>query len=241
MALGMSGPVLRSTGYPWDLRKMQPYCGYETYEFDVPRADLDETPYGRFLIRLEEMQPEHAHRRAVPSSGCVRDPVMVEEDKEDPATAGAAPASGPDGIAWLPGAHPAHHGPVGGSLIPPLPTGTEGFRVPGRPTPRHVSRRPRRNSACMCPVSDGGTRPYRVHFRDPSFNKPAGCTRDEARAVRSPTWWPRWQVSTRHGWVDRPDGTDPNRPVRRMMDLAARYPQPRTLCCRCCTWPVEGP
>ncbi|HEX8781429.1 MAG TPA: NADH-quinone oxidoreductase subunit D, partial [Nocardioides sp.] len=36
LALGITGPVLRSTGYPWDLRKTQPYSGYETYDFDVP-------------------------------------------------------------------------------------------------------------------------------------------------------------------------------------------------------------
>ena len=79
MALGMTGPVLRSTGYPWDLRKMQPYCGYETYEFDVPTQTSCDA-YGRFLIRLEEMQQsmrivEQCLERLRPG------PVMVEDKK----------------------------------------------------------------------------------------------------------------------------------------------------------------
>ena len=39
MSLGITGPVLRSAGLPHDLRKLAPYCGYETYEFDVPTRD----------------------------------------------------------------------------------------------------------------------------------------------------------------------------------------------------------
>ena len=54
MALGLTGPVLRSTGYPWDLRKTQPYCGYEDYEFDVQTWDTADA-YGRFRVRLAEM------------------------------------------------------------------------------------------------------------------------------------------------------------------------------------------
>ena len=54
MALGVTGPLLRGTGLPWDLRKSQPYCGYEdTYDFDVctePTCDA----YGRYLVRVNE-------------------------------------------------------------------------------------------------------------------------------------------------------------------------------------------
>ena len=54
LALGLTGPVLRSTGYPWDLRKTSPYCGYETYDFDVQTWDTADS-YGRFRVRLNEM------------------------------------------------------------------------------------------------------------------------------------------------------------------------------------------
>ena len=54
LALGITGPPLRSTGYDWDLRKKQPYCGYETYDFEVQTWDTPDA-YGRFRIRLNEM------------------------------------------------------------------------------------------------------------------------------------------------------------------------------------------
>ena len=54
MALGITGPVLRSTGLPHDLRKLDPYCGYETYDFEViTRTEPD--AYGRLRIRIDEM------------------------------------------------------------------------------------------------------------------------------------------------------------------------------------------
>ena len=55
MALGITGPILRSTGLPHDLRRAQPYCGYENYEFDVITDDGCDA-YGRYLIRVKEMQ-----------------------------------------------------------------------------------------------------------------------------------------------------------------------------------------
>jgi NADH-quinone oxidoreductase subunit D len=54
LALGTTGPPLRATGYPWDLRRTQPYFGYDTYDFDVVTWDTCDA-YGRFRIRLEEM------------------------------------------------------------------------------------------------------------------------------------------------------------------------------------------
>ena len=54
LALGLTGPVLRSTGYAWDLRKTQPYSGYEDYDFEVQTWDTCDS-YGRFRIRLNEM------------------------------------------------------------------------------------------------------------------------------------------------------------------------------------------
>ena len=55
MALGVTGPILRATGLPHDLRKSQPYAGYETYDFDVPTETTCDA-YGRFLIRIAEMK-----------------------------------------------------------------------------------------------------------------------------------------------------------------------------------------
>jgi NADH-quinone oxidoreductase subunit D len=54
MALGVTGPVLRSAALPWDLRKSQPYCGYQNYEFDIPVRDTCDV-YGRYLIRMDEI------------------------------------------------------------------------------------------------------------------------------------------------------------------------------------------
>src|SRR5690606_41514222 len=54
MALGVACPVRRSAGLPYDVRKAAPYCGYETYDFDVPTS-TDEDAFSRTVRRIEEM------------------------------------------------------------------------------------------------------------------------------------------------------------------------------------------
>ena len=77
MALGITGPILRSTGLPHDLRKSQPYCGYENYEFEVPTQDTCDA-YGRFLIRVAEMQESiKIVEQALPSFSCPRGRVGI--------------------------------------------------------------------------------------------------------------------------------------------------------------------
>ncbi|MFJ9664076.1 NADH-quinone oxidoreductase subunit D [Streptomyces sp. NPDC101219] len=162
MALGATGPVLRSTGLPHDLRKAQPYCGYETYDFEVPTADTCDS-YGRFLIRLEEMRQslniiEQCLDRLRPG------PVMVADKK---IAWPAQLALGPDGL----GNSLDHIKQIMGTsmeaLIHHFKLVTEGFRVP--PGQAYTAVESPKGELGVHVVSDGGTRPYRVHFRDPSF------------------------------------------------------------------------
>jgi NADH-quinone oxidoreductase subunit D len=163
IALGVTGPVLRATGMPWDLRKTQPYCGYENFEFDVVTADTADA-YGRFMIRVYEMEQslriiEQVLDRLAPG------PVMVGDKKI------AWPSQlslGGDGL----GNSLDHIREIMGTsmeaLIHHFKLVTEGFRVPAGQVYSAVES-PRGELGAHI-ISDGGTRPYRVHFREPSFN-----------------------------------------------------------------------
>ena len=164
--LGITGPVLRSTGLPWDLRKTQPYCGYENYDFDVVTTDTCDV-YGRFLIRMNELEQslriiEQACDKIDKLAGA---PVMVEDKK---IAWPAQLAMGGDGL----GNSLNHIREIMGtsmeSLIHHFKLVTEGFRVPAGQVYAAVES-PRGELGAHI-VSDGGTRPYRMHFREPSFN-----------------------------------------------------------------------
>ena len=164
--LGITGPVLRSTGLPWDLRKTQPYCGYENYDFDVVTTDTCDV-YGRFLIRMNELEQslriiEQACDKIDKLAGAQ---VMVADKK---IAWPAQLAMGGDGL----GNSLNHIREIMGtsmeSLIHHFKLVTEGFRVPAGQVYAAVES-PRGELGAQI-VSDGGTRPYRMHFREPSFN-----------------------------------------------------------------------
>jgi NADH-quinone oxidoreductase subunit D len=162
VALGASGPIMRAAGYPWDLRKTQPYCGYETYDFDVP-THPDGDCFARYLVRVDEMREslkiiEQCLDRLRPG------PVMVEDKK---IAWPAQLALGADGM----GNSLDHIRHIMATsmeaLIHHFKLVTEGFRVP--PGQAYVAVESPRGELGAHVVSDGGTKPYRVHLRDPSF------------------------------------------------------------------------
>ena len=166
MALGVTGPVLRSTGLPYDVRKAAPYCGYETYDFDVPTS-TDSDAFSRVVLRLEEC---HQSIRIVEQTldrlqAMGPGAVMVADKK---IAWPAQLAIGPDGM----GNSLDHIRQIMGTsmeaLIHHFKLVTEGFRVPAGQVFQTVEHT--RGELGVHLVSDGGTRPYRAHFRDPSFN-----------------------------------------------------------------------
>lgn len=164
--LGITGPVLRSTGMPWDLRKMQPYSGYENYNFDVVTTDTCDV-YGRFLIRVNELEQslriiEQCADKLEKLQGAS---VMVADKKiawpSQLALGGDGLGNSLDHIRQIMGTSME-------SLIHHFKLVTEGFRVPAGQS--YTAVESPRGELGVHLISDGGTRPYRVHFREPSFN-----------------------------------------------------------------------
>ncbi len=162
MALGTTGPMLRAAGIPWDLRREMPYCGYEEYDFEVvtrPEGDC----WARYELRLDEMR-ESLKIIAQALDKLEPGPVMVDDKKIGwPAQL----ALGGDGL----GNSLDHVKKIMGTsmeaLIHHFKLVTEGFRVP--PGQVYSAVEGPRGELGNHIVSDGGTRPFRVHVREPSF------------------------------------------------------------------------
>ncbi|KAA9151617.1 NADH-quinone oxidoreductase subunit D [Amycolatopsis acidicola] len=163
LALGVTGPVLRSAGLPWDLRKVEPYSSYDEFEFDIPTATGADC-WSRYLCRVEEMHQSLRIIKQAVKRLAEPGPVMVEDKKV------AWPAQlsiSSDGM----GNSLEHVRKIMGqsmeSLIHHFKLVTEGFKVPAGQVYAPVESP--RGELGFHVVSDGGTRPMRVHVREPSF------------------------------------------------------------------------
>jgi NADH-quinone oxidoreductase subunit D len=164
LQFGVTGPLLRAAGLPIDLRKDMPYCGYETFDFDVPtRTEAD--AYARYRVRIDEMRESlKIVRQAIERIERTPGPVTVTDPK-----VGWQPqlSVGPDGIGNDPEFLRHIMEESMEALIHHFKMVTQGVSVPAGEV-FSVVEAPRGELGAYI-VSDGGHRPYRVHLRDPSF------------------------------------------------------------------------
>ena len=146
---GLTGPGLRATGVAWDLRKDMPYCGYETYNFNVPIAQNGDI-YDRYIVRMAEMRESVSI--ALQAWQRLKDmgPGVFQTSNRK--------------VAPPPKSEITHSME---SLIHHFKLWTEGFKPP-RGDAMAAIESPRGELATYI-VSDGGPKPYRVHMRAPSF------------------------------------------------------------------------
>jgi NADH-quinone oxidoreductase subunit D len=146
LGLGVTGPLLRAAGNPWDLRKAMPYSSYEDFDFKIPVGTVGDN-YDRFRVRLAEM----------------RESVRIIEQALDGLPEG--PHITEDRKVALPPRHEL--GTSMEALIHHFKLVTEGFRVPPGEYYFPVEG-PRGELGCFV-RADGSAKPARVHMRDPSF------------------------------------------------------------------------
>jgi len=143
---GFSGPMLRASGIPWDLRKSQPYDVYDKMDFDVPMGKTGDC-YARYLCRMEEMRQSLKIVRQ-----CLKElpqgPVMIDDNKIAPPKRATMKYSME-------------------ALIHHFKLYTEGYHVPAGETYTAVEA-PKGEFAVYL-VADGSNRPYRCKIRAPGF------------------------------------------------------------------------
>jgi NADH-quinone oxidoreductase subunit D len=146
IALGATGPILRSTGVPWDLRRDMPYLYYEELEFDVVVGSYGDT-FDRYAIRLNEIRESirivHQILERMPAGD-----YRIQDKKVTPPPRGRIDESME-------------------ALIHHFKIFTEGFKVPEGEVYVAIES-PRGELGCYM-VSNGTAKPYRMHIRGPSF------------------------------------------------------------------------
>lgn len=147
LAWGMSGPSLRGSGVAWDIRKANPYTGYDEFEFDIPVGKNGDV-YDRYLCRMEELRQSRRilvqALKDVPSG-----PVMTSDRKVAPPPRAEIDTSME-------------------SLIHHFKLFTEGYRPPIGEA--YAAVESARGEKGYYIYSDGGNKPYRVKIKGPSFN-----------------------------------------------------------------------
>ena len=143
---GITGPILRATGLAYDLRKAQPYSGYEMYDFDIPIQESGDV-YGRYLVRMAEM----------------RQSLRIVEQALDKLPQGPVRSNNRKYV-------PPPRSELGVSmeaLIHHFKLWTEGYHTPVGSVYQAVES-PRGELGVFI-ESNGGPNPYRIHYRAPSF------------------------------------------------------------------------
>jgi NADH-quinone oxidoreductase subunit D len=143
---GLSGPILRASNVNWDLRKVRPYCGYDSYEFIVPIGKNGDV-YDRYLVRLMEMRQSNEIVRQVldkmPGGAVIAD---------DPRVVFPPKAKAQESIEVL-----IHHFHIA----------SEGFPVPQGEV--YASIESPKGELGFYLISDGSSKPWRFRVRPPSF------------------------------------------------------------------------
>ncbi len=146
LSYGVTGPLLRAAGVPWDLRKAAPYCSYDHFDFKIPVGTSGDN-YDRYAVRLAEIY-ESVKIIDQALQGLPEGPTITEDRK-----------------VALPPRHELATSME--ALIHHFKLVTEGFRVPPGEVYYPIES-PRGELGCFV-RSDGSSKPARVHMRDPSF------------------------------------------------------------------------
>jgi NADH-quinone oxidoreductase subunit D len=144
---GVTGPMLRASGVDWDLRKVRPYCGYEQYDFNVPIETKGDT-YARYIVRVQELR-ESLKIVEQALNKLPMGPVRSENRKF------VAPPRSEIGTSME-------------ALIHHFKLWTEGFPAP-KDSIYSAVESPRGELGVYL-EGDGGPKPYRIHWRTPSFD-----------------------------------------------------------------------